>query len=74
MKKLILTLAVIFSVATVSIACENKGEAKKCCKKDDKKACASKAEGCKKGAKACCKSKKAEATAPVEAAPAPAAH
>lgn len=78
MKKLILAITVIFTLATVSYACGNegkkscsKGEGKACCKKDAsaKKACAGAAtadasgsKSCSK-AKSCCKSKAMAATA-----------
>jgi hypothetical protein len=69
MKKLILTIAVIFTAATISLACGeekkacSKGEKKACCKKDAK-ACASKDEKSCAKAKSCCKKKTAETTAP----------
>lgn len=79
MKKLILTIAVIFTAATISLACGEekkacckKGE-KKSCSKEEKKACASKDEKSCAKAKSCCKKKAAEATAapaPTEVTPA----
>ena len=66
MKKLILTLAVLFTAASISLACGEEGK-KSCCKKGgektcakkDEKACANKdAKTCAK-AKSCCKSKQA---------------
>lgn len=60
MKKVLLTIAVIFSAVTISLAC---GEEKKaCCKKGEKKACAKDEKSCSK-AKSCCKKKAASAEA-----------
>lgn len=79
MKKLILTLAVLFTAASISLACGEEGK-KACCKKGgektcakkDEKACANKdAKTCAK-AKSCCKSKMASATTPAAVEPAPA--
>ncbi|MBL7789896.1 MAG: hypothetical protein JNL75_08745 [Chitinophagales bacterium] len=74
MKKLILTIAVLFTAASISLACGEekkscckKGE-KKECSKDEKKSCANKDEKSCAKAKSCCKKKAAEATT----APAPA--
>jgi hypothetical protein len=82
MKKFILTVAVLFTTASISLACGEEGK-KACCKKGgektcakkDEKACANKeAKTCAK-AKSCCKSKAAAqaaevAPALIEAAPA----
>jgi hypothetical protein len=78
MKKVLLTIAVLFTAASISLACGeekkacSKGEKKACCKKDAK-ACASKDEKSCAKAKSCCKKKSTEATAapaPVEVTPA----
>lgn len=76
MKKIILTVAVIFTAATISLACGEEKKAcckkgdKKECSKDGKKACASKDQKSCAKASSCCKKKAgAEHTAP-EASPA----
>jgi hypothetical protein len=72
MKKVLLTIAVLFTAASISLA---RGEEKKsCCKKGEKKACAaSKDEKSCSKAKACCKKKgssEAAVAAPVQETPA----
>jgi len=68
MKKVLLSIVVLFTAMSIAFACEEnckkacckKGEAKACAKKDEK-ACAGKdAKSCSK-AKSCCKAKAATA-------------
>ncbi len=69
MKKLILSAAIVFSLASIAISQETQeAEKKSCCK--GKKSCAGKdKKACSKDEKKCCKAKSGEAK-PVEAAPA----
>lgn len=71
MKKVLLSIVVLFTAASIALACGenckksccNKGE--KTCAKKDEKACAGKDEKSCAKAKSCCKSKmKAEGPAP----------
>ena len=72
MKKVLLTIAVLFTAASISLACSEQKKA--CCKKGEKKACAaSKDEKSCSKAKACCKKKGSSETAvaaPVQETPA----
>jgi hypothetical protein len=66
MKKIIMTIAVLFTAASIALACGENCK-KACCKKDEKtatKACAGKEEKSCAKAKSCCKNKAkaAEAT------------